>query len=197
MGEHPTSQVISIRLPDEAASRLRQLARRGGRSLNELGALSIQEWLRQNEFSDIEFRSFSGPFGAERHACLKGSLPLWQVIQIARGFGMDAGRTAAYFGYPAYRVQAAFHYYEAYPQEIDEAIEDNTAQNYETLKRLLPQLTLAEVNLESEVSPANSLARDILLNPVAGDKPQEPDEDTQEAANPQEAREHEAKHQEA
>ena len=115
------SQVISLRLSDETAERLKTSARRSGRSLNEMGALSIEEWLRQNEFADIEFRSF----GAERQACLKGSLPVWQLILVAQSLGMDAEKTAEYFGWPVHRARAAFHYYEAYPEEIDALIEDN------------------------------------------------------------------------
>ena len=90
-------QVISLRLPDATAERLRTAARRAGRSLNEWGALSLEEWLRQNEFADVEFRSA----GAEREACLKGALPVWQVVQVARSYGLDPERTARHFGWPA------------------------------------------------------------------------------------------------
>ncbi len=130
------SQVVSLRLPDETAERLRVNARRTGRSVNEAAARSIEEWLRQEEFADIEFRNFNG----ERHACLKGALPLWQLIMVARDHGMDAARTAAYFRFPVSRVKAAFHYYEAYPQEIDQPIADNDAMTFDQLKRLLPTL---------------------------------------------------------
>jgi len=41
------------------------LGKAAGRSVNELGSISIEEWLRQNEFAEIEFRSFGG----ERQAC--------------------------------------------------------------------------------------------------------------------------------
>ena len=130
------SQVVSLRLPDDTAQRLKVSARRNGRTLNEAAARSIEEWLRQEEFADIEFRSFGG----ERHACLKGALPLWQLILVARDYGMDAIRTASHFHFPVHRVKAGLHYYEAYPQEIDQAITDNEAASFDTLKRLLPQM---------------------------------------------------------
>lgn len=130
------SQVVSLRLPDETAERLKLNARRTGRTLNEAASRSLEEWLRQEEFADIEFRNFNG----ERHACLKGALPLWQLILVARDYGMDAEKTAAHFRFPIHRVKAAFHYYEAHPQEIDQAIADNNAVTFDTLKRLLPQL---------------------------------------------------------
>lgn len=130
------SQVISLRLPDETAERLRMSARRNGRTLNEAASRSIEEWLRQEEFADIEFRNFQG----ERHACIKGALPIWQLIMVAKDHGMDAEKTAAHFQWPIHRVKAGFHYYEAYPEEIDQAIADNNAMTFEKMKRLLPQL---------------------------------------------------------
>ncbi len=130
------SQVVSLRLPDATAERLKMNARRTGRTVNETAARSLEEWLRQEEFADIEFRSFNG----ERHACLKGALPVWQFIMVAKDHDMDADRTAAYFRFPIPRVKAAFHYYEAYPHEIDSVIADNDAMTFDKLKRLLPQL---------------------------------------------------------
>jgi hypothetical protein len=130
------SQVVSLRLPDETAERLKVTARRTGRTVSEAASRSIEEWLRQEEFADIEFRNFNG----ERHACLKGALPVWQLILVARDYGMDADKTAAHFRFPLHRVKAGFHYYEAYPQEIDQAIADNDAMAFDKLKRLLPQL---------------------------------------------------------
>lgn len=135
------SQVISLRLPDETAERLKNTARRTGKTLNEAASRSIEEWLRQEAFADIEFRNFNG----ERHACLKGALPIWQLIMVARDYQMNAEKTAAHFRFPLHRVKAAFHYYEAYPQEIDQAIADNDAVTFDTLKRLLPQLEAISV----------------------------------------------------
>ena len=130
------SQVVSLRLPDETAQRLKVTARRTGRTVNEAASRSIEEWLRQEEFADIEFRNFDG----ERHACLKGSIPVWQLIMVAKDYGMDAEKTVAHFRFPLHRVKAGFYYYEAYPQEIDQAIADNDVMTFDTLKRLLPQL---------------------------------------------------------
>ncbi len=130
------SQVVSLRLPDETAERLKRLARRTGKTLNEAATRSLEEWLRQEEFADIEFRNING----ERLACLKAALPVWQLILVARDYGMDAEKTAAHFRWPILRVKAGFHYYEAYPQEIDLLIADNDAMTFDQLKRLLPQL---------------------------------------------------------
>jgi len=134
-------QVISLRVPDATAERLRTGARRAGRTLNEWGALSLEEWLRQNEFADIEFRSVGG----ERQACLKGTLPIWQVVMIAHSYGLNSEQIAQHFGWPPRRIQAALNYYEAFPAEIDQAIEDNHAMTETALKRLLPQMEVLVV----------------------------------------------------
>lgn len=130
------SRVVSLRLPNETAERLQAWARRAGRSVSEVGARSVEEWLRQQEFADIEFRGF----GATREACLKGGPRVRVIILVAQGYAMDAARTAAHFEWPVPRVQAAFNYYAAYPTEIDQAIEDNRSVTFEQLQRLLPQI---------------------------------------------------------
>jgi len=151
-------QVISLRLPDATAERLRTAARRAGRSLNEWGALSLEEWLRQNEFADVEFRSA----GAEREACLKGALPVWQVVQVARSYGLDPERTARHFGWPARRIRAALNYYEGFPEEIDRAIEDSQAMTETALRRLLPEMEVLPVpsaGAEEHVKPVKPAGR--------------------------------------
>jgi hypothetical protein len=99
-----------------------------------------EESRRTSEFGGIEFRSFGG----ERHACIKGALQVWQLIEVARQYGMDPEKTAAHFEWPVWRVLAGFHYCEAFPQEIDDAIAENQSMEFKRLKRLFPQLGLAE-----------------------------------------------------
>jgi len=125
-----------MRLPEETAEWLKASARRAGRSVSDLGATLVEEARRMSEFAEIEFRTFSG----ERQACLAGGLRLWKVIMIAQGYEMDAEKTAAHFGLPVRKIQAALHYYEAFPEEIDAAIEDVRGQSFDKLKRKLPQL---------------------------------------------------------
>src|ERR1041385_5221741 len=74
--EGAMSQLISARVPEVTAERLRQYARRKQRSVNETFAIAVEEWLRQNEFAYIEFRDT--PNG--RMAYMKASrLPVWWV----------------------------------------------------------------------------------------------------------------------
>jgi hypothetical protein len=140
------SQVISFRLPDETANRFKESARKAGRSVNELGAISLEEWLRQNEFAGIEFRTFNG----ERHACIKGALQVWQFIMVAQDYEMDVEKTAAHFQWSVHKALPGFNYYEVYSEEIDRAIEENDSWTYEKMKRILPNLGLIEVNLDDE-----------------------------------------------
>ncbi len=134
------SQTVSLRLPDVTAEWLRATARRTGHSVNELGVQLLEESRRVAEFAEIEFRSFNG----ERHACIKGHLQVWQLIEVARQYGMDVQKMAQHFGWPVWKVQAGFHYYEAFPQEIDQAIAENESMGFEKLKRLFPQMGLVE-----------------------------------------------------
>ena len=132
------SQTVSLRLPDETADWLKAAARRTGHSVNELGAQFLEEARRISEFAEIEFRSFGG----ERHACIKGQLPIWQMMEVAQGYKRHLARTAEHLGWPLWKVQAGFHYYEAFAEDIDRAISENRSLGYEKLKRLFPQMDI-------------------------------------------------------
>jgi len=138
------SQAVTLRLSEETAEAIRRIAQREHRSISDVGARMIEEWVRQNTFAHIEFRSFHG----ERQACIRGRLQVWQVIMVAQDYDMQVEKTAQHLGLTKEQVQAALHYYEAYPKEIDAAIRDNDALDYEALKRRLPNLRLFEVRRE-------------------------------------------------
>ncbi len=141
------SQVISMRLRPEQIERLHRLARRLGRTPSETGAMLVEESLRQAEFGQIEFR----PSPVGRQAYVRGStLAVWEVVQVARAFQLDALRAAAHLGWPRYRVQAALNYAAAFPDEIDVAIADNLAVGWGDLSRQLPQAELVQVAADPE-----------------------------------------------
>ena len=71
------------------------------------------------------------------------NLAVWEVIVIAQDHDMDAERVATYFRRPRVWVKGALHYYEAFRDEIDPALEDNRSTTFEKLKRLLPNLETA------------------------------------------------------
>ncbi len=138
------SQPVTVRLDDPSADELRQIARRERRSVSEVGARFIQEGLLQTRYPLIEFRSFNG----ERHACVKGRLQVWQVVMVARDYGMAVDSTATHLGLAPRQVEAALAYYGAHPEEIDQALADNDAMTYERVKELLPDVRLFEVPAE-------------------------------------------------
>jgi hypothetical protein len=137
------SQPVTVRLPEPAAEELRLIAQRERRSVSEVGGRLIEEGLRQHRFPYIEFRSFNG----ERHACIKGALQIWQLVMVTRDYGMDVEKAAAHLDLKPEQVQWGLHYYEMYPDEINQALEENNL-GYERLKMLLPNLQLASVSLE-------------------------------------------------
>ena len=113
------SQVISTRLPDRTAERLKQLARQLGKTPSETSAILIEESLRESEFPYIEFRQ--SPLG--RQPYLKNSnLALWEVMQIAQSYALDEQKTAAHFHRPCEWVRSALLYAEAYQSEVEKAI---------------------------------------------------------------------------
>ncbi|MCC7367203.1 MAG: ribbon-helix-helix protein, CopG family [Chloroflexi bacterium] len=143
------SKVVTLRLPEATAERLKKVARRAGRSVSETGARSIEEWLRQQEFADIEFREFQG----QRLACLKGSIRLWKLIMAAQDYDLDPARTAEHLQLPVHRVQAALNYYAAYPEEIDRMIAENDAVTFEDLQRVLPSIRLTTIVVQDDADP--------------------------------------------
>ena len=145
------SKVVSTRLSAETEARLQRLARRLGKTLSETGAMLIEESLRQSEFAYIEFRD--SPVG--RQAYMKNSnLAVWQVIMLAGELNDDLNAIAKHLQKSTTWVQAAFNYQEAYPNEINLAIEDDLAIDYTSIKRLLPQTELLIIpqDLEEDIS---------------------------------------------
>lgn len=130
------SHVVSIRMKENQVERLRRLSRRLGRTPSEVGALLIEEALRQSEFAFIEFRD--SPAG--RQAYVKGTaLAVWEVALVAESFQDDPEKTAHHLEWPVHLVRAALAYRDAYPEEIRVAIEDNQCYSPAALQRLLPQ----------------------------------------------------------
>jgi hypothetical protein len=143
------SQVVSTRLPDHTAERLKRFARQLGKTPSETSAILIEESLRESEFPYIEFRH--SPLG--RQPYLKNSgLALWEVIQIAQSYELDEEKTAVHFHRPLEWVRSALLYAEAYQSEVQTAIADAQTINETTLKRLLPQLETITVSPDSPLN---------------------------------------------
>jgi uncharacterized protein (DUF433 family) len=138
----PKSSIISSRLEPEQERRLVRKARQSGRSPSEMGGLLIEEGLRRDEFAFIDFRD--SPVG--RQAYIQGStLAVWEVVWIARGYKSSAEKTAAHLKMSPLKVRAALNYAAAFPSEIEEAIEENSAIDFTSLSQMLPQAEIFPV----------------------------------------------------
>ncbi len=130
------SMVISMRLPMKSGKRLRRMASQHGWTPSDASARLVEEGLRRSEFAFIDFRDSA----TGRQACVQGSsLAIWEVMMVAHDYKNDAAKVARHLRWPEARVQAAFHYARAFPEEINEAIADNDAVDFESLSRMLPQ----------------------------------------------------------
>ncbi len=130
------SMVISMRLPTESGRRLKRMANRHGWTASDASAKLVEEGLRRSEFAFIDFRD--SPVG--RQACIQGSsLAAWEIMMLIRSYKADVAAVAKHLGWPVGKVQAAVHYAEAFPQEVEEALSENDSTGFDSLKRMLPQ----------------------------------------------------------
>ncbi|MGD1952359.1 MAG: hypothetical protein ACFB14_22340 [Leptolyngbyaceae cyanobacterium] len=141
------SKVVSTRLQDDTYDRLSRIARVLDKTPSETVATLVEESLREIEFAFIEFRNST----LGRQSFMKGSsLAVWEVIEIARTYEMDISKVASHFERPAEWVKAAFNYAEAYPEEIEFAIQDSQAMSALNVNRLLPNLEVVSVPTTEE-----------------------------------------------
>jgi hypothetical protein len=131
------SKVISMRLPAESAGRLLRMAKRHGWTASDTSARLVEEGLRRSEFAFIDFRD--SPVG--RQAYIQGSsLAVWEIQMLLRSYKGDATAVAKHLEWPLAKVQAGANYAEAFPDEINGALAENDAMDFESLKRLLPNV---------------------------------------------------------
>ena len=131
-----TSTVVSMRLPAESGRRLKRLASRHGWTASDASARLVEEGLRRSEFAFLDFRDSA----AGRQAYLQGStLAIWEIVLLARSYRGDLAAVAKHLEWPLAKVQAAVHYAEAFPAEIEEALAENKAVDLTVLKQMLPQ----------------------------------------------------------
>jgi len=129
------SRVISLRLKDDQAAQLDRLARQFERSPSATAALLLAEKLTEEQFPCLEFRDTI----LGRELFVKGTrLKIWQVVMVARGYGMDAARVAKELMAPAQGIESALAYAEANPDEINRILEEVESFTFEDLKRIVP-----------------------------------------------------------
>ncbi|HEV2474402.1 MAG TPA: hypothetical protein VGS41_17125 [Chthonomonadales bacterium] len=138
------SKAVTLRLPDADAAEVRRIAEKERRSVSEVGARIVDEWLRQNRFPQIEFRSING----ERVACIKGRLEVWQVMAAAQSSSnRDLATVARRLDLRPDQVQGAYDYAAAYPEELREALAENQ-EGYSRLQRLFPGICRTSISDE-------------------------------------------------
>ena len=130
------STVLSMRLPLESSKRLKRMANRHGWTPSDASARLVEEGLRRSEFGFIDFRDSA----AGRQAYIQGStLAIWEIMLLIRSYKGNVPAVAKHLNWSETRVRAALNYAEAFPEEVAEAICENEATDFETLKRMLPQ----------------------------------------------------------
>jgi hypothetical protein len=130
--------VISMRLSAESGNRLRRMANRHGWTPSDASARLVEEGLRRSEFAYIDFRDS----GAGRQAYIQGStLAVWEVLLLVQSYRADISAVARHLKWPEAKVQAAVNYANTFPEEIEGALAENAATDFEALKRMLPQAT--------------------------------------------------------
>jgi uncharacterized protein (DUF433 family) len=133
-----STSVVSMRLPADSQRRLKRLARRYGWTASDASARLVEEGLRRSEFAYIDFRDST----AGRQACIQGStLAVWEVIMLIDSYKGDKEAVTRHLGWSKPKVEAAFQYASAYPEEIDCALSEQREAGLTTLKRMLPQTT--------------------------------------------------------
>lgn len=119
------SDHYTLRLAPGTRHRLAEGARRTGLPERSLAQRYVEEGLRHDAHSLIEF--VDGPSG--RRASLRGrGLDVWEVIATVRDNDGSMSGAAAYLQVPAGLVEAAVAYYGEYQEEIDAEIEANEAE---------------------------------------------------------------------
>ncbi len=140
---------MSLRMSDELVEKLDRQVTKRGFGISRSGCITtlLEEHLREMEFPLIEFRdTMTG-----RQVYMKGTrLTVWWVIHVAQTGNMSEEQLSAHFTKPEEWVRAALAYYACYTKEIDAAIKDHRAADYEALKRDLPGLELAAVSFDDE-----------------------------------------------
>jgi len=125
-----------MRLKEGQVERLKRMGRRYGKSASQMGAVLLEEGLREAEFPYVEFRDSA----AGRQAYIKGRrTQVWMLVMVARDYDMDPEKTAEHFQWPIEWVKSGFGYAEAFPDEIEAWIEENNSYDEEKTRKLLPR----------------------------------------------------------
>lgn len=96
----------------------------------------VEEGLRLSDFAFIDFRDSS----AGRQAYIQGSsLAVREVMLLVQSYTGNRSAVAKHLKWPEAKIQTAINYAKALPEEVEEALSENAAMDFESLKSMLPQ----------------------------------------------------------
>jgi hypothetical protein len=74
-------------------------------------------------------------------------------MMVARAYSYDAGKTAKHLDIPLFQVNAAFTFATDFSEEIDAELAEFDAVDFESLKKLLPNIRRTIVPHDYEIPP--------------------------------------------
>jgi hypothetical protein len=64
---------------------------------------------------------------------------VWEILLLVQSYRGDVSAVARHLKWPEAKVQAAINYAKSFPEEIEGAMSENAATDFEALRRMLPQ----------------------------------------------------------
>src|SRR5215207_2955957 len=111
----PKSKPFTIRLSEEVGGWLERENRRTRLPKSALLEILAEESIRTRRFPGIGFR---GPEHARRAWVIGTGLDVWELVELHEGKGRERVVSER-------QLDLALSYYQTYPREIDEALEEN------------------------------------------------------------------------
>jgi hypothetical protein len=119
----PKSKPFTIRLSEEVGWWLERENRRTRLSKSALLEALAEESIRTRRFPGIGFR---GPEHSRRAWVIGTGLDAWEIRELYEGKGRE--RLLSEHNVSERQPELALSYYEAYPHEIDQALEENARE---------------------------------------------------------------------
>ena len=130
----PKSKPFTIRLSEEVGGWLERENRRTRVPKSALLEGLAEESIRNRRFPGIGFR---GAENSRRAWVIGTGLDVWELVELYEGKGR--GRLLSEHSVSERQLGLALSYYEAYPKEIEEALEEN-ARSPEEWHRISPSV---------------------------------------------------------
>lgn len=126
----------SLRLPLETMKEIEQMAKEAGQDFSNITKDLLQEAIKLRRCPGILFAQ--GTSG--RRARVAGTgIEVWEIIATYRSLKQDPKRLQkAYHWLSREQLRAALGYYAAYPQEMDQLIEENERWSEEKVRDRYP-----------------------------------------------------------